>query len=432
MNSPRRWSATLAVTLLAIAGIGHARVMAAESTLLRAAHLVDPANGIVRDKVALLITDGKIAAIGGHDLAAPEGATVLDLGEAWLMPGLMDTHSHLSLAAIATELREQSNATNALTALSNAQQYLQGGFTTVRDLGSEGGYAVVDLRRAIERGQWPGPTILSAGKVIAPFGGNRDRVSPLPYESGPTWSREYTDADSPEEMVKAVRENVRYGARVIKLYADIHPYYFTREEITAAVAEAHRAGIRVAAHVAGGRAADEVIAAGVDSIEHGFSLSRDQLIEMKKRGIYLSGTDFGIRSLRTILRDEKSATGYSKLIRERLAEAYRIGVPLAYGTDVVWAETSRPRSAIALDHTETWVAAGIPPMDILKAMTSNAATLLGVQDQRGAVRVGLFADLVAMPANPAQDIAALRGICFVMKQGRVERSCTSSVSANVR
>jgi imidazolonepropionase-like amidohydrolase len=425
-------SATFAVAVLAIFGVGHARLVVAESTILRAAHLVDPANGIVRDKVALLITDGKIAAIGGNDLAAPEGATVLDLGEAWLMPGLIDTHTHLSLAAIATELRDQSNATYALTALSNAQQYLHGGFTTVRDVGSEGDYAVVDLRRAFERGQWSGPTILSAGKTIAPFGGNRDRVSPLPFESGPTWSRDYLDADNPEEMVKAVRRNIRYGARVIKLYADIHPYYFTREEITAAVAEAHRAGIRVAAHVTGGRAADEVIAGGVDSIEHGFSLSRDQLIEMKKRGIYLSGTDFGIRSLRTILRNENSATGFSKLIRERLAEAYRIGVPLAYGTDVVWAETSRTRSAIALDHTETWVAAGIPPIDILKAMTSNAATLLGVQDQRGAVRVGLFADLVAMPANPAQDIAALRGICFVMKQGRVERSCTSPAAASVR
>ena len=423
MDSIRRMLETLAVAVLAIVGSGNSRPVAAESTLLRAAHLVDPATGVVRDKVALLITDGKIAAIGGHDLAAPEGATVLDLGDKWLMPGLMDTHTHLSLAAIATELRDQSNATNALTALSNAQQYLQGGFTTVRDVGSEGGYAVVDLRRAIERGQWAGPTILSAGKVIAPFGGNRDRVSPLPFEAGSTWNRDYMDADSPEEMVKAVRENIRYGARVIKLYADIHPYYFTREEITAAVAEAHRAGIRVTAHVAGGPAADEVIAAGVDSIEHGFSLSRDQLIEMKKRGIYLSGTDFGIRSLRTILRDEKSATGFGKLILARLAEAYRIGVPLAYGTDVIWTETSRPRSAIALDHTETWVAAGIPPIDILKAMTSNAATLLGIQDQRGAVRVGLFADLVAMPDSPVKDISALRGICFVMRQGRVERSC---------
>jgi imidazolonepropionase-like amidohydrolase len=144
---------------------------------------------------------------------------------------------------------------------------------------------------------------------------------------------------------------------------------------------------------------------------------------MKKRGIYLSGTDFGIRSLRTILRDEKSATGFARLILERLREAHRIGVPLAYGSDVVWAESSRPRSAIVLDQTETWVAAGIAPLDVLKAMTSNAAALLGVQDQRGAIRVGLFADLVAMPADPVRDIAALRGICFVMKQGRVERAC---------
>jgi imidazolonepropionase-like amidohydrolase len=414
--------AGLAALGLAIAAVG-AVPAAAQSTLLRAAHLVDPATGTLRDDVAVLVTDGRIAAIGGRDLAAPAGAEVLDLGDVWLMPGLMDTHTHLSIGVIASEMREQSNATNALIALRNAQQYLQGGFTTVRDLGAEGDYAVVDLRRAIDSGMWSGPTILSAGKTIAPFGGDRDRVSPLPFEAGPTWRRNYIDADSPQEMVKAVRENIRYGARVIKLYADIHPYHFTREEVGAAVAEARRAGVRVAAHVAGGRAADEVIAAGVDSIEHGFSLSREQLAEMKKRGIYLSGTDFGIRSLRTILRDEKSATGFARLILERLREAHRIGVPLAYGSDVVWAESSRPRSAIVLDQTETWVAAGIAPLDVLKAMTSNAAALLGVQDQRGAIRVGLFADLVAMPADPVRDIAALRGICFVMKQGRVERAC---------
>ncbi len=410
------WIAAAALLLSAAAA-------QAETTLVKAANIVDPATGSVRKNSAILIKDGRIAAIGDSTLKAPEGANVVDLGDMWLTTGLMDTHSHLAGDAIADKMADESDATYALIALRNAQEMLAGGFTTVRDLGHEGNYAVSAVRREIEKGVWDGPTILNAGKTIAPYGGDRDRVSPLPFSAGPTWRLHYIDADNPDEAVKAVRQNIRYGAKVIKLYADIHPYYFSREDVAAAVAEARRAGLKVAAHVRGGPAADNVIAGGVDSIEHGFGLTRAQMVAMKEKGIVLSGTDFDRHSLDIILRDDAAAARFETTIRERLRLAHSVGVKLAFGSDTVWSDGGRPRGQIVLDQTATWVAAGIPPQEILRAMTSGAATLLGVDKDRGLLREGQFADLVAMPASPLADISALRGICFVMKEGKVVHGC---------
>lgn len=407
-----------AAMLLAATATAHA-----ETTLVKAARIIDPATGTVRQNGAILITDGRIVAISDSGMKAPEGATVVDLGDMWLTTGLMDTHSHLAGDAIADKMADESDATYALIALRNAKEMLAGGFTTVRDLGHEGNYAVSAVRREIEKGAWDGPTILNAGKTIAPYGGDRDRVSPLPFSAGPTWRLHYIDADNPDEAVKAVRQNIRYGAKVIKLYADIHPYYLSREDVAAAVAEARRAGIKVAAHVRGGPAADNVIAGGVDSIEHGFGLTRAQMVAMKEKGITLSGTDFDRHSLDIILRDDAAAARFEIMIRERLRLAHTVGVRLAFGSDTVWSDGDRPRGQIVLDQTATWVSAGIPPRDILQAMTIKAATLLGVEKERGLLREGQFADLIAMPSNPLADISALRGICFVMKEGRIVRSC---------
>lgn len=395
----------------------------AETTLLKAAHIVDPATGTVRQNGAILIKDGRIAKIGDGGLEAPEGTIVLDIGDVWLTTGLMDAHTHLAADVIADKFVDESDATYALIALRNAKEMLAGGFTTIRDLGHEGNYAVSAVRREIENGAWDGPTILNAGKFIAPYGGDRDRISPLPFSAGPKWRLHYIDADNPDEAVKAVRQNIRFGAKVIKLYADIHPYYLSRDDVAAAVAEAHRAGIKVTAHVNGGPAADNVIAGGVDSIEHGFGLTRQQLLAMKEKGIALSGTDFDRHSLDIILRDDTAATRFETMIRERLRLAHTVGVRLAFGSDTVWSDGGRARGQIVLDQTATWVAAGIPPQEILRAMTSSAATLLGVEKERGLLHEGQFADLVAMPANPLADITALRGICFVMKEGKVIHGC---------
>jgi imidazolonepropionase-like amidohydrolase len=266
----------------------------------------------------------------------------------------------------------------------------------------------------------------SAGKVIAPYGGDRDRVDPLPFDAGRIWQDTYIDADTPDDVIKAVRQNVRYGATVIKLYVDIHPYYMSAADIAAGVAEAHRAGLKVAAHVTGGPAADNVIAGGVDSIEHGFKLTRAQMTAMKAKGIFLSGTDFDRRSLDHILGDDVKAAYFEKLIRDRVAMAREVGVKLTFGSDAVWQDGDRPRSQIALDETATWVAAGVPAMDLLQAMTNNAAALLGIDQDRGAIKVGLYADLVAMPDSPLANVSALREICFVMKEGVVVRSCPAS------
>jgi imidazolonepropionase-like amidohydrolase len=424
-KSPR--SARLRATLLKVLSMALASVIAtsaaAETIVLRADHMIDPATKTIGGRVAVLIVDGRIAKVGDDNLAAPAGARTIDLGNAWLMPGLMDTHTHLAADAIAEHLSDDGDATLALNAYRHGVEMLRGGFTTVRDVGFEGDYAVVGLRRQIERGALLGPTILSAGKQIAPYGGDRDRRSPLPFYAGPTWRRLYIDADTPEEMVKAVRQNLRYGAKVIKLYADIQSYYMSAADVAAAVGEAHRAGVKVAAHVSGGPAADAVIAGGVDSIEHGFNLTREQLLAMKAKGIFLSGTDFDPHSLGRILHDDAKVAQFAPLIQQRLAMADQLGVKLAFGSDVVWPDRDRPRAQIVLDETDTWRAAGIAPMTMLNAMTANAAALLGIADQRGAIRPGLFADLIAMPANPLSDTSALRGICFVMKEGSVVRTC---------
>ena len=166
---------------------------------------------------------------------------------------------------------------------------LNAGITTVRDVGNDANFAAVDLRKAIDAGWFVGPTVQTAGKIIAPFGGQSRGI---PQEIGPFWRFEYYDADTPEEIRKAVRENIFYGADLIKLVADNSDYHYSLDEIRAAVDEAHHAGRPVAVHVMGGEAADNAIAGGVDSIEHGFFLTDDQLRLMKEKGIFLSSTDF--------------------------------------------------------------------------------------------------------------------------------------------
>jgi imidazolonepropionase-like amidohydrolase len=207
-----------------------------------------------------------------------------------VLPGLMDTHTHLTEYSIPEESKSESDAWIALRAQRLADEMLRAGFTTVRDVG-EKGYIVSDLRRSIEAGWVRGPTIFNAGRVIAPFGGQSGRQFPVPPADGPTWRRTYVDADGVDAVIRAVRENIYYGAKVIKIVADQKPYFYTEEELRAAVTEAHRAGLKVAVHLAGFQAARNAINAGVDSIEHGFDLTSADLQAMRDKGVFLSTTD---------------------------------------------------------------------------------------------------------------------------------------------
>jgi len=394
---------------------------------IRAGTLIDPGSGQVLRDQTVLVEGGTIKAIGSA-VEVPAGATRIDLSHEWVAPGLMDAHTHLTLTEVTGNAPFESfylseaTAFRALRGMHNAQVLLQRGFTTIRDVGNDGEYAMIDVRRAIDRGLFDGPTVIGSGKIIAPFGGqSRD----IPAERGPFWSYEYLDADTPAEVRKAVRKNIYYGAGVIKLVSDNSAFHASEEELRAAIDEAHRAGLAVAIHVYGGPAAQAAIDAGVDSIEHGFFLTDEQLAQMKAKGIFLVGTDFPRAHLDII-----GTSGgifpppdvLAPKIIERLKRARRVGVRLVFGTDTVGDMPGRTRADMMLDYLAVWRAAGVPPMDILKAMTSEAADLLRVQKQRGHLAVGLAADLVAMPADPLQDIEALRAIDFVMKNGKVVRS----------
>jgi len=402
----------------------------AQIVAIRAGAIVDPAHGnSLRDQM-ILVENGKIKAMGAQ-IAIPPGAEIIDLSKEWVTPGLIDAHTHMTLtelegnAPFESFYLNQSSTLRGLRGLHNALQVLNQGFTTLRDVGNSAEYAMSDVRRAIDAGWFMGPTIIDSGKIIAPFGGqSRD----MPPRQGPFWQFEYIDADGPEEIRKAVRTNIYYGAGVIKLVADNNAYHYSLDEFRAAVNEAHRAAIPVAVHVYSGDALDNAIEAGVDSIEHGFDLTDAQLTRMKAKGIFLVGTDFPRKHLDIVGTSggilPESAVLAPKII-DRLRRAYRIGVRMAFGSDTVIDMPGRTRADLMLDYLAVWREAGVPPADILKAMTVNAAELLRVDKTRGSLSVGLSADLVAMPADPLGDIENLRKIDFVMKDGKVVRKPTA-------
>jgi imidazolonepropionase-like amidohydrolase len=403
------------------------QVVAQNTIAIRAGGVVDPAKGSVARNQVILVENGKIKAIGAN-VAIPDGAVTIDLSNEWLSPGLMDAHVHLTLTEVTggnapfeSFYLKESSTFRGLRGLRNAQDLLRAGFTTVREVGNDANYATEDVRRAIQAGMFDGPTILTSGKIIAAFGGQSTSIPP---EQGPFWRYEYIDADTPEEMRKAVRENIYYGVDVIKLVADNSPFHYSLEEIKAAVDEAHHAGRTVAVHVYGGEAADNVIEGGVDSLEHGFFLTDDQLQKMKRKGIFLVGTD----TPRSQLDVEGTSGGIfpppevlAPKIIDRLRRAYRIGVKMAFGTDTVIEIPNKSRADLMLDYLAVWREAGVPAADILKCMTSNPAELMHISQQRGTLAPGLAADLVAMPSNPLEDIETLRKINFVMKDGKVIR-----------
>lgn len=391
-----------------------------QTVAVRAGNLIDPAKGTVTRNQIILVKDKKIVDVGPN-VAIPKDSEVIDLSNQWVMPGVMDAHTHVTWGlklfkdADSSYLMEGTGL-RALRGLHTAQTLLNAGITTVRDVGNDANFASVDLRKAIDAGWFVGPTIQTAGKIIAPFGGQSVGI---PAEIGPFWRFEYYDADSPEEVRKAVRENIFYGADLIKLVADNSDYHFSLEEIRAAVDEAHHAGRPVAVHVMGGEAADNAIAGGVDSIEHGFELTDNQLQRMREKGIFLASTDFP--AIHVAAGGLPDATEGESKITDRLRRAYKIGVKIAFSTDIVTEYKDENRAEMTWDYLAVWRAAGVPNTEILKCMTTNAAELLRIQKDRGAIAAGLFADIIAMPSSPLDDIESLRKIDFVMKNGAVVR-----------
>ena len=396
----------------------------AQVVAIKAGTVIDPSRGTTAKDQIILVEQGKIKAIGAN-LAIPAGAQVVDLSREWVTAGLIDAHTHMTLtemegnAPFESFYLNQSSTFRGMRGLHNSQVVLSQGFTTLRDVGNSAEYAMSDVRRAIEEGWFVGPTIIDSGKIIAPFGGQSRNMPP---KLGALWGFEYIDADGPAEIRKAVRTNIYYGAGVIKLVGDNSAYHYSLEEFRAAVDEAHHAGLPISVHVYSGDCADNAIEAGVDSIEHGFELTDAQMKKMKDKGIYLVSTDFPRAHLDIVGTSggilPEPAVLAPKII-DRLTRAHKVGVKLVFGSDVVVDMKGRTRADMMFDYLGVWRLAGIPPQDILRAMTSDAAQLLRIEKVRGRVAEGLAADLIAMPANPLDDIESLRKIDFVMKDGKI-------------
>ncbi len=412
------------------------------SIAVRASRLVDPEKGTATANVVIVVEDGVITSVGNE---APPGAELIDLGGRTVMPGLMDLHTHLCIGmghpagesvrdlyeALFLRTLVDSTGYRAIQGVVNARSMLEHGFTTVRDVGNSANYADTDLRRAIEERLVEGPTIVNAGRIIAAFGGQfpnepprffrelfgvgHEHIGVLHGERPGLGEPEYLYADTRDEMRKAVRENVAYGARVIKIVMDDQPYAYDADDVRTIVAEAARAGRRVCAHSltdAGARAAAE---GGVASIEHGFLLSDETIQLMKRKGVTLVGTDFPRVALKAVGLPESM---YDK-VQDRLKRAHKAGLTLAFGTDLFFNPQGYSRGSMSAAYVDVYKEAGLPPADVLRMMTTNAARALGIEAERGALGPGMKADLIALDGDPLQDLDALKRVVFVMKDGRV-------------
>jgi imidazolonepropionase-like amidohydrolase len=392
-------------------------------TAIRAGRLVDPLTGTAAADQIILVQNGKVTAVGG-DVAVPAGATVIDLSKSTVMPGLFDAHTHLCMTVRSgrdngnyyyTTLNDPA-AARAVDGVVNARAMLEAGFTTVRDVGNEGNYACTSVRRAIERGRIPGPTMLNAGRIMAPYGGQFHLQPDKPELAEP----EYFFADTRDELLKGVRENAHYGAQVIKLVVDDQRYIYSPEDIRFVVEEAGKMGLKVAAHVWTAAGAHNAALAGVASLEHLNGIADSDLALAKKNGVVAVFTPFPLAILQKFRDSAGAGEEYATEI-DRLRSGWRQGVTIAFGTDATEDLPGYTRGSLAITWVDSYKEAGMPPKAILQAMTTNAARLFGVEKDRGAIRPGFHADIIAMPANPLDDVAALKAVNFVMKNGQVIR-----------
>jgi imidazolonepropionase-like amidohydrolase len=394
----------------------------AQVTAIRAGKIVDPETGTVLNNQTILVEGRDIKAIGA-DVKIPAGATVIDLSKQFVLPGLFDAHTHLCLnmqhkrdanGYYITTLRD-STGLRAIQGVANARSMLEHGFTTVRDIGNAGNYADTDLRRAIEQELVPGPTIINAGRIIAPYGGQFQMQADKRDLGNP----EYFYADTRDELKKAVRENVHYGALVIKLVVDDQRYIYSVDDIKFVIEEAHLAGLKVAAHAWTEKGARNAAEAGVDSIEHGVRINDETLLIAKSKNIALVPTPF----TETDAHEGGNPGGNKEVDKKWFADvikrANKIGVTLVFGPDVIFSTKEYPRGRLSIETIDNWKDAGIPSNVILQSLTTNAANLLGVEKTRGSLKAGMRADIIAVSDDPLDKIETLKKVGFVMKNGKV-------------
>ncbi|HUF09720.1 MAG TPA: amidohydrolase family protein [Rhodothermales bacterium] len=391
-------------------------------TAISAGHLVDPASGTATpDQIILVERDAstgksRILAVGS-DVDIPDEAEAIDLSGFYVLPGLVDAHDHLGITYkedpeswyyYLTVIMD-STPLRAIQSFSTGFQKLASGFTVVRDLGNNGLYADTALRQAIEMGWVPGPTLINSGIIIGAFGGQFYEIP----EREDTVYPEYLNADTDDEIVKAIRRNIHYGAKVIKVCVDCQKYPYTVDQLKLFVSEAANAGQKVAGHVQTREGALRAIEAGIFSIEHDIALDDELHVMMAEKGIWRVGT-------------ETPMTDYYRGSEERwqrtvdgIKSAYRRGVKMAFSTDADYYIRDLHRGELTIDFIKSWQAAEIPDAEILKIMTTNGFEVCEIEDERGPIEVGLAADMIAVSANPLESIDALRDVSFVMKDGLV-------------
>lgn len=397
------------------------------TTAIRAGRLIDPETGTATTNQVILIEGEKIKAIGAN-LSIPAGATILDLSKLTVLPGLVDAHTHMAITYkekpennyyYLTYIME-STPLRAIQAASNGIQLLNSGFTVVRDVGNNALYADAALRQAIEQGWLPGPTVIPSGPMI---GGTGGQFWPTPemYKYHNIMYPEYIDANSPDEIVRAIRENMLFGARTIKLCIDCKPWGYSVDDIKLAIIEAAKGGCKVEGHVQTADGAQRAIDAGVYIIAHGNALTPEHHKQMASKGIFLAGTDTPFMPYRG------SEEAFERTVAN-LRDAWEKKVPLTFSTDFdYWNERMKnektgewlTRGELTIAFLETWKAAGIPAADILRAMTINGYKAADIISDRGPIKPGFFADLIAVSGDPLSNIDALRNVQFVMKNGMV-------------
>jgi imidazolonepropionase-like amidohydrolase len=409
-------------------------------TALRARRLVDVKTGLAVERPTVLIHGNRITAVG-RDLPLPATARIIDLGDATLLPGLIDAHTHLLQdydhriggddANMVLTVAQMSTAKRALLGASLGREMLAAGFTSVRDLGNSGVNGDVALRDAISPGWVEGPRIHAATRAVAPAGG---QFGNLTLEAQGLIGLEYVVVAGPDDARRAVRQAIYDGATWIKVIVDSGRRAFAADELRAIVEEAGRMGRPVAAHATTDRAARLAVDAGVNSIEHGYELSDETLKQMAEKRIHLVPTDgpLGAYVLDSDLsaerrRDEEARVRpFLDRSRARLGRAVAAGVPIAAGSDVYYRRSGMTRGEAASTMFEAYAEAGMPPLEILRSATIYAAEMLGWHDRSGNLEPGRFADVIAVDGDPLRDPVALQRVRFVMKDGKVIRHDSAS------
>jgi imidazolonepropionase-like amidohydrolase len=398
-------------------------------TLVRTGHLLDVKTGKVADAQTVVVVGDTIQSIAPtSSLPAQPADAVIDLTQMTVLPGLIDVHTHITGNPDFDPYRELTitDAKEAITGVANARTTLLAGFTSVRNVGA-GGYTDVDLRDAINAGQVPGPHMLVSGPPLGITGGHCDEnLLPLKYHVTGDGV-----ADGIPAVQQKVRQNIKYGADLIKICAtggvlsrgdDPQASQYTLEEMRAIVADAHRLGRKVAAHAHGSQGILWATQAGVDSIEHGSYINDEAIAEMKKDGTYLVPTlyleDWMLEKGSLPPFYHQKMVDVSAVAKSNIKRAMQAGVKIAMGTDA--AVYPHGLNAHELDVYVNQL--GMAPLAALQTATLNAADLMGWTAKTGTIEPGKWADMIAVERNPLDDVRVLQDVKFVMKSGVVYKN----------